>query len=291
MTQEHRASVVVSDLGVDTRVELHGEKPHTYRATISNAWNVLYAFGGMTATLALRAAEAAVNRRDMVPLSATAMFCSPVPCGPVEIETEIVRSGKSVTNCQTTLRGTGSGEVGVRMIASFGELLESDLHFVQVEFPSDVGPPDEYETLTIPPDWPGATVPVHAHHEWRPAVGHAPWDRDWSPGRARVAAWTRYRKPAKLSDGSIDPVTYFLPADFLMVAVNQALGPGRDSMLVSLELSIQVFATTSCAWMLQHCYAHHVGSGYAFGQVELWDEDRKLLAIASQRARALGAGR
>ena len=62
MTQEHRASVVVSDLGVDTRVELHGEKPHTYRATISNAWNVLYAFGGMTATLALRAAEAAVNR-------------------------------------------------------------------------------------------------------------------------------------------------------------------------------------------------------------------------------------
>ena len=91
MTQEHRASVVVSDLGVDTRVELHGEKPHTYRATISNAWNVFYAFGGMTATLALRAAEAAVNRRDMVPLSATAMFCSPVPgrwrskprsCGP-----------------------------------------------------------------------------------------------------------------------------------------------------------------------------------------------------------------
>jgi len=69
-------------------------------------------------------------------------------------------------------------------------------------------------------------VPVHAQHEWRPAVGHAPWDRDWSPGRARVAAWTRYRKPAKLSDGSIDPVTYFLPADFLMVAVNQALGPG-----------------------------------------------------------------
>src|SRR6266403_1970188 len=61
------------------------------------------------------------------PLSATAMFCSPVPCGPVEIETEIVRSGKSVTNCQTTLRGTGSGEVGVRLIASFGELLESDL--------------------------------------------------------------------------------------------------------------------------------------------------------------------
>src|SRR3989442_5732694 len=108
MTQEHQASVAVSDLSVDTRVELHGEKPHTYRATISKAWNALYAFGGMTATLALRAAEAAVNRRDMVPLNATAMFFSPGPCRPVEIGNEIVRSGKSVTNCQTTMCGTRS---------------------------------------------------------------------------------------------------------------------------------------------------------------------------------------
>jgi acyl-CoA thioesterase len=122
----------------------------------------------------------------------------------------------------------------------------------------------------------------------RLAVGHPAWEDGWSPGRPRIASWTRYHKPALLTDGSIDPVTYFLPSDHLMVAANQTLGPRRQTgMLVSLEISIQFFGTTKSPWILQNSWVPHADSGYAFGQVELWDPEQRLLAIALQRARAL----
>ena len=59
-------------------------------------------------------------------------------------------------------------------------------------------------------------------------------------------------------------------------------------MLVSLEISMQFFETTTGSWLLQDSYARHAGAGYVFGHVELWDEERRLLAIAAQRARVAG---
>lgn len=283
-----RGPIVISDLGADTRVVPEAGTPGRYVATIPEWWNAQFAFGGMTSTIALRAAEAAIARPEFVPVSATAIFCSPVPCGDVVVDTDVLRAGKSVAHGQSVLRAAGSDHIGVRMLAIFGQRRESDLSFVDATFPADVAPPGECDVLVPPPGWPLAQSPVLAHNELRRAVGKAAWEEGWSPGRPRIASWTRYHRPARLPDGSIDPVTYFLPADHMMPAVSQALGPKQQRMLVSLEISMQFFETTTGTWILQHSSAQHAGAGYVFGSVELWDEEHRLLAIAAQRARVAG---
>jgi acyl-CoA thioesterase len=280
--------VVVSDLATDTRVVPDGGTRGRYLATIPGWWNAQFAFGGMTSTIALRAVEAAIDRPELVPVSATAIFCSPVPCGDVVVDTDVLRTGRLVAQGESVLRAAGSDQIGVRMVAVFGQRRESDLSFVDVVFPDDVPPVDQCQVPVAPPGWPLSQSPVFAHHELRRAVGKLPWEDDWSPRRPRIASWARYHKPALLSDGSLDPVTYFLPADHMMPAVSQALGPKEQRMLVSLEISMQFFATTRGPWILQHSYARHAGAGYVFGYVELWDEQRRLLAIAAQRARVAG---
>lgn len=289
--KSRHGDVWVSDLSVDTRVHPVSGRDGAYTATIATEWKAFYVFGGMSSTLALRAAEAAAARPDFVPLSATATFCSPIQVGSVEADTQVLRAGKSVVNCRSVLRNADSEDIGVHMMATFGQRYESPIRVVDVAYPKEVAPPSSYPEVVYPEDWPMAQLPLYAHYEWRPAIGHAPWTRDWAPGEPRVAAWIRYRKPARLASGALDPVTYFLPSDLLMSAVHQALGPDHDPVFVSLEIAIQFFDTTQGPWMLQHCRAPYVANGYAYAQVELWGEERNLLAIATQRARALGAGR
>jgi hypothetical protein len=193
--------IVISDLGADTRVP-EGRTPGRYVASIPEWWKAQFAFGGMTSTIALRAAEAAISRAELVPVSATAIFCSPVPCGDVVVDTDVLRTGRCVVHGQSVLRAAGSDQIGVRMLAIFGQGRESDLSFVDVTFPDDVAPPGECDVLVPPPGWPLAQSPVLAHNELRRAVGKAAWEEGWSPRRPRIASWTRYHKPARLADGS-----------------------------------------------------------------------------------------
>jgi hypothetical protein len=67
--------IVISDLDADTRVVPEGRTPGRYVASIPEWWKAQFAFGGMTSTIALRAAEAAIGRPELVPVSATAAPC------------------------------------------------------------------------------------------------------------------------------------------------------------------------------------------------------------------------
>jgi acyl-CoA thioesterase len=96
--------IVISDLDADTRVVPEGRTPGRYVASIPEWWKAQFAFGGMTSTIALRAAEAAIGRPELVPVSATAIFCSPVPCGDVVVDTDVLRTGKSVVHGQSVVR-------------------------------------------------------------------------------------------------------------------------------------------------------------------------------------------
>jgi acyl-CoA thioesterase len=94
-------------------------------------------------------------------------------------------------------------------------------------------------------------------------------------------------KEPRLPDGTIDPVSYCAPADILGPALFTRLGPlGPDNppfLVLSLEISVQFIATTTSPWILQHTRVPQVGDGYAISHVELWDADRRLIAIANQR--------
>ncbi len=289
-------AVPAGDLLADIDVQPDPTRPGRYNIEFSPAWNVFYTFGGVTMAAALRAAEREVARDDLHPLSAHAVFCSPVAAGPVEIDVDIVRNGRTAANVSADLRQTGHEGTDMRLLATFGQHHETDLTYRGIEFPQDVRPPDECPTRPDPAEFSEARNPFpainfHEQNDWRPALAGFTWEESWGaqgPHDARFASWFRLHKEPRLADGLIDPVSYCVPADMLGPAIGRALGPitqERPFLILSLEINLQFFATTDSSWILQHVHSQDAGHGYAYGTTELWDEHRRLVGYATQRAR------
>ena len=280
---------------IDVRPVADGE--HRYGLDIPTDWNIFYTFGGVTMAAALRAAERAIDRADLVPLTAHAMYCAPIQAGAVEIDVDVLRSGRTAAQASVDLRQAGHTGVDLRLITTFGERIESPVAYQGVEFPGDVLDPDQLtgrpsldDLLDGDEDNPFRSLPFHQQTDWRPALEGWDWTTGWDePGVGRSASWTRLLCEPRLPDGRIDPVSLCVPADSVGNAVGRAiasqLGDNKNFLILSLEIDLQFFADTTSSWLLQHVTAQHVGDGYAYGTTEIWDIDRRLVAIATQRAR------
>jgi acyl-CoA thioesterase len=283
-TGEPLAESPAGDFLVDTDVTADPGVEGRYRLDLSPAWNVFYAFGGITMAVALRAAERALDRDDLRPLTATALYVKPVSAGPVEIDVSVLRNGRTAAQATASLRNGGGGEgPALFLTTAFGQSHPSLVDYVDARFP-DVPPPEACEPP--PPqddDSPFRDIPFHRQTDWRPTH---PWDRDnWQPSTAEMSSWTRLLKEPRLPDGSIDPVSLCIPADILGSAVSQRVPPDQPWLVLTLELGLHFLQPTESAWVLQHTVAPHAGDGYASGHVFLWDDQRRLLGFATQRAR------
>lgn len=271
--------------GVDGRFELD----------IPPDWNVFYTFGGVTMAAALRAAERALDRPDLTPLTAHAVYCAPIQAGAVELDVDVLRNGRTAAQVSVDMRQQGHTGADVRLLSTFGQRFDSPLEFVGLEFPDDVLPPEEaagrpsIDEIAMDEDNPFARINYHQQTEWRPALEDWDWQGGWTePGVGRAASWFRLLKEPRLPDGRIDPVSLCVPADSVGSAVGRAVGHllgGAPFLILSLEIDLQFFADTTSSWLLQNVTAQHAGNSYAYGTTEIWDIDRRLVAIATQRAR------
>jgi acyl-coenzyme A thioesterase PaaI-like protein len=282
--------VEAGDFARDTDVWPDESVAGRYHADLPEAWRVFYAFGGASMAVALRAAQRAIGRDDLHPITATAAFVSPVPCGPMVIDTEVLRDGRSAAQATATLRTSADANAGVHLTTVYGSEHPTHVDFVEAVWPDDVIEVDDTEEPPPPPDdSPFRNINYHQQTEWRPALrGMAFRSRDdWIPGPARSLSWHRLIKEPRLADGTIDPISLCAPADILGPALFSRLGPlGPDNppfLVLSLEISIQFLAATTSPWILQHARVPHAAAGYAYSHVELWDADRRLVAIANQR--------
>lgn len=284
------AAVPVGDFARDTDVWPDPDVPGRWRADLPEAWKVFYAFGGCTMATALRAAQRAVDREDLAPVLATAVFAAPVACGPLEVDTTVLRSGRTAAQATAALRGVGSAGTDVHVTAVFGSRHDTHVRFVDTTWPADAIPVDDAEEPP-PPEAGSPFADINYHHqtEWRPAMRGMAFRSadDWVPGPARSLSWHRLLREARLADGTIDPISLCAPADILGPAIFSRVGPlGPDNppfLVLSLEITVQFVAPTTSAWILQHCRVPVAGDGYAYSEVELWDADRRLVALASQR--------
>jgi acyl-CoA thioesterase len=294
-------TVAPGDLLRDTSFEPEAGRPGRYVGSIPEAWRVVYAFGGVTMTAALRAMETELARPDLQLVTANAIFCAPVPCGPVAVDVEVLRNGRGAAQVGSNLSipGTaipGTEAVALRTHGVFGRPHDTDLAFRDVEFPSDVAMPDECEPPPPrPPDDPWPEINFHEQTEWLPALPFARFDTeptDAEPAderpvgqRARFAAWTRLRVEPRRPDGCYDMLALGVPSDSIGAAIGQGLGGRvRNFMSLSLEIGIRFIRPPEGRWILQHMRCWHCGDGYATGPTELWDEHGNLLAIAQQTA-------
>jgi len=294
--QEPDVDVPTGHLLADIDVQADPSTRGRYTLDLSSAWNIFYTFGGVTMAAALRAAERELARDDLRPLSAHAVFCAPVAAGAIEIDVDVVRNGRSAANVCADLRQHGHDSTDLRLLATFGQQHDSNYQYVGIEFPSDVLPPELCPQRPDPAEMSEARSPFppvnfHQQNDWRPALEGFSWEEHWGdrePRASRFASWFRLLDEPRLADGTLDPVSYCVPADMLGPAIGRRIGPlGQDQpfLILSLEINLQFFATTTSSWTLQHVVSQHAGNGYAYGTTELWDEARHLIGMATQRAR------
>ncbi|AKT41727.1 acyl-CoA thioesterase [Chondromyces crocatus] len=298
---------VAADLALDTAVTPVPEVPGAFTATLTPAWNWHLPAGGVLMTVGLRAIEAAIGDPSLQPVSATTLFCAPVPPGPVAIRVDLLRRGNATVQARASVRslasqgtsgappGEGSAQRGLaasslepcgapdfEVSATFARAREAFGIDVLDAAPPVVPSPAEAPPY-LEPRRGGAGFPFLANFESKLALGKPFWRLGWEPGPARFARWMRYLVPQRRPDGTVDPLALPPIADLMPTALTQKLGPeGPRFMAPSLDLTVHFLDPSTSDWLLISTWVRRARAGYATGEVEIWGDDGRLLAYGNQ---------
>lgn len=266
-------------------------EPGRYDAVIDEAWNLRpLPQGGVVTALALRAMADELGEPAQRLRTLHTSFVAQVASGPVEIEVELLRRGRSMSHLRAEVRNPGAAR-GHLTTGIFGTSRKG-FDFTDLAPPSDVADPDDCPSFRDPaPDDELAFEPMPFWAdlvEGRPVLGHAPWD-DYVPDRAERVAWYRFDDPPFLDDGTIDPLGLVVLADTMPGAVGEKLGPQPGNWFApSVDLTVHLFDECRSPWVLGHNRARHAGDGYASADMALWDygpdfrSEPRLVAYATQ---------
>jgi acyl-CoA thioesterase len=270
------------DLLQDTRVEPIPERPGRMRATLSNAWNVMYVFGGTTMALGVSAARAALSQPDFNLLSTTCTFLSPVQAGAIELDTRTLRKGKGSEQIAVDLFEGANQSPSLHLVASFGPRREADLVHVDVPFPTRIKPSDIPEHIPRPGS---SMLMIPYYHSVETRVVPRADEQPRAPSDSRWLGWFRFKNTPRTAEGELDPLAYVAACDMIAPALRELRGKRAAPMLVvSLEITLHFFARTRGEWILQDARIYQAGDGYVSGIINLWDEQERLLGYALQRA-------
>lgn len=264
-----------------TQVHEVDGRPSAYRAWLTDDWNCpIVPHGGVVTAVALRAMETALGVPDQRLRSATSTFVAPVQPGDLEVEVEVLRRGRSISQVSASLHNVGEAE-GLRCTAVFGSERRG-FEFTELEMPEVPPPAASPSWRDVPPDAPPRHVVFNFwdHVESRMAHGHLPW-MPYDPTTSDRVYWYRFDEPP-LIDGKLDPLAVVALCDTMPGAVAEKLGSGDGWIPPSADLTVHLVGDTSSEWILAHNRAHHAGDGYASVEIVLWDPAGHLLAYATQ---------
>jgi acyl-CoA thioesterase len=267
-----------ADLRADTTPASLGDRRYTL--TVPRHWDFLLPSGGVVTTAALRAAAAAIGDAGYRLISATAIFCEPIHPGAVELDVEVLRAGGAAVQTRIQLRPPGSP--GAQVLATFArDRSGPDVRGARMP---DVPPPAACPDLLVE-DGRNPHLKARFFHnvECRLARGDRLWTPEFRAGPARYARWFRYHHAQRDDDGRFDRLALAPIADTMPAALTQAIGPGSYRFFApSLDLTLHVIDDTEREWVLVSAYVRRARAGWAIGEAELWDDEGRLLAVASQ---------
>jgi acyl-CoA thioesterase len=270
------------DLLADTRVEaIAGRRGH-FSAQLSNAWNILYVFGGTSMALAVSAARAALSQPDFALLSTTCTFLAPVKAGAIELETRTLRKGKGSEQIAVELFEAGNDTPLLHLVASFGPKREANVSVVDLPFPSTLKPWDIPEFVPRPGS---SMLMIPYYHSVETRVVPTAEHQAKAASGSQWLGWFRFKNTPRTQNGQLDPLAYVAACDMIAPALREVRGKKAAPMLVvSLEITLHFFRTTDSEWLLQDARIYQAGDGYVSGIVNLWDEQERLVGHALQRA-------
>lgn len=282
---------MASDLRRDTAVQRIKEAPGWYTADLPDAWNWQSPAGGVLMTVAMRAMIEEVGDSALRPVSATTLFCSPVPSGPMEIRVEVLRRGNVAAQVRAALSSTRVPGPGLEVSATFAREREG-LDMVGAT-PPDVPPPERCGVFDEHAPHRLGAFPFLTNVEVRLAQGYPFWASDFLSKNpsvtrlpdepARFARWYRYLVPQMGADGALDPLAIPPIADTMPTAIANRLGPGGEPFHApSLDLTVHFLEPARTEHVLVAAYARRARAGYATAEAEIWSADGKLCAYSTQ---------
>jgi len=234
--------------------------------------------GGYVAAIVLRALEHAVGNAARSPRSLTLHYTAAPGAGPLDLETRIERSGRSLTTA--TARASQGGRLLVLAIAAFSLPRESRAfeHASMPEVPS----PDGLAPSTRP-------IPLARRYEIRYVPGAGP---DTGADRPWVAGWIRTAEPRAL-DGPL-LAAY---CDALVPPLLAWRGGGRElGPFPTVDLTVHFRAPLprpDCGagdFCLASFASRTLRDGFVEEDGEIWSRSGVLLAQSRQLAIATGRG-
>lgn len=263
-----------------------------FASYLGEDWSIVFAFGGATMATIVRALDAAVDNTDLRMVAAHAQFVSPVPSGPVFVDTEIVRAGRSVAQVAAELNTPDAAGPAVRCSGTWASPRVDHPVTGRGVAPPPVSRPGSPELIRIEHDPPWDQFPIQSKfEEWRcPGYSqpHALFVDGESP---QAAVWLRMTDDARHDNGRFEPAALALVADR---APGPHLGPCLEPTpdiefaplpLVSLEAALRVYGEPATDWLLLHSRVDDARDGHVATRVDIWDEAMDLIATSEQLAR------
>jgi len=271
-----------ADLVADTAVRADPERPDRYHLDLPNHWDYLYPSGGVVMTCALRAAEAAVGDPQLRLASSTAMFCTRIGTGAIVADARVLRRGGGTAQVRVTMQHPGSPDPGVELTATFcRERKGPDV--ACVPFPRVREIADSPDADDGAPNNPHARFRFYQQLECRIAEGDRYWTDGLVAGPARYARWLRYKATPRDAEGRLDRLALPPLIDTMPTALHRAIGPGPYRFYApSLDLTTYVVDDTRREWLLVTVTVRRARGGYAIGDVEVWDDERRFIAYGAQ---------
>ncbi|WCO66967.1 thioesterase family protein [Iamia majanohamensis] len=267
--------------------------PGRWAADVDPGWDLRpVPQGGVVTAVALRALAAELDDPTQRLRTLHTTFAAQVASGPVEVEAEVLRHGRTMSQVRGELRNPGAAR-GHLTTAVFGAGRRG-FAFTDLAPPTDVPPPDACPSFRDPPP-PGVPtfdpMPFWAGRvEGRLAAGLPPWDASSPRERAERCQWYRFDEPPVRADGTLDPLGLVVLADVMPGAVGERVGPSDEMWFApSVDLTVHLLGEPwRSPWVLGHNTARHAGDGYASVDMALWDlgpgldDPPRLLAYATQ---------
>jgi acyl-CoA thioesterase len=209
------------------------------------------------------------------PLAFSGYFLTPSMPGPVEVTTEVLRVGRTMSTAQVSVSQRGpDGAVVERMraLACFGDL-DASATVLQTAPPPDMPPPEDCVSSTDAPEFlAAATLLERIEIRLDPAT--AGWVAGRPSGRGEMRGWLR------LLDGrEPDPVMLLFALDALPPV---AFNLGILGWAPTLEFTGHVRARPAPGWLRVELSSRNVTAGLMEEDAMVWDSEGRFVAQSRQ---------
>ena len=229
------------------------------------------AYGGLIAALSLKSMRRFVPPGRKV-RSFLISFVGPVNSDPFIIQTQVLRSGTSVTTVESRL--IQNDKICCTAVGSFGADRDSKISITPIELPDMAEPSNSLELPYID----GLTPAFTRHFNYRWAVGELPFS---GGGGKEIGGWINFRETTDcLTEEWLIALTDAWPTPVL----SRLERPAAASTL-TWALKFVHLDRTTCSeyeWWAYHSDVDSAERGYAHEHSRLWDPDGHLAVYSHQ---------